>query len=436
MKNTRRFSRRSFIRRTAATACLAAVAPQIVPSSVLGADGQTAPSNRITVGFIGTGSHGVGWNLGPCLRHKDAQVVAVCDVDDGHLIRAKETVNERYQNEDCFATKDFREVLARKDIDAVMISTPDHWHTLISLFAIQAGKDVQCEKPTLTIHEGRVLTEAVRKHKKVFQTSTEDRSVVEYHRLAELVRNGRIGKLLRIEVILPKQPSGPGDATPQPVPARLDYEMWLGPAPLAPYTRDRVHFHFRWIWDYSGGIICDWGAHLFDTAQWANDTEHSGPVEVEGTGTHWKGGLYNTVKDYDVTYRYANGVVMTCKPGNPSIKFIGTDGWVGNTGWRGPVEASSKKILESEFGPNELHLYTNPKGEHDDFLQCVKSRKDPYFPVEIGHRVSTVCHLANVALKVGRKLKWDPAKEQFVGDDTANALLDRQRRDPWQLPKV
>jgi myo-inositol 2-dehydrogenase / D-chiro-inositol 1-dehydrogenase len=434
MHTQHRFSRRHFLRRTATTACLATVAPQLVPSSVLGAEGQTAPSSRITVGFIGTGGHGVGWNLGPYLRHKDAQVVAVCDVDNVNLIRARETVNERYQNESCFATKDFREVLARKDIDAVMISTPDHWHTLISLFAIQAGKDVQCEKPTLTIQEGRVLAQAVRKHKKVFQTSTEDRSVVEYHRLAELVRNGRIGKLQRIEVILPKQPNVPGDPTPQPVPAGLDWEMWLGPAPFAPYTKDRVHFNFRWIWDYSGGIICDWGAHLFDTAQWANDTEHSGPVEVEGTGTHWEGGLYNTVKDYDVTYRYANGVVMTCKPGNPSIKFIGSEGWVGNTGWRAPVQASSPKILESKIGPNDLHLYTNPKGEHDDFLQCVKSRKDPYFPVEIGHRVSTVCHLANIAIKVGRKLKWDPAQEQFIGDDAANALLDRKRRDPWQLP--
>ena len=194
-------------------------------------------------------------------------------------------MDERYGNEDCFATKDFREVLARKDIDAVMISTPDHWHTLISVMAIQAGKDVQCEKPTLTIDEGKILIEAVRKHKKVFQTSTEDRSVPEYHRMAELVRNGRIGKLQRIEVILPKQPNGPGDPTPQPVPPELDYDMWLGPAPYAPYTKDRVHFNFRWIWDYSGGIICDWGAHLFDTAQWANDTERSGPVEIEGTGT-------------------------------------------------------------------------------------------------------------------------------------------------------
>lgn len=436
MKNKPGLSRRSFIRRAAGTAGIAVGAPQMVSSAVLGAEGKTAPSNRITVGFIGTGSHGMGWNLGPYLRHKDAQIMAVCDVDEGHMMRAKETVNDRYQNEDCLGTKDFREVLARKDIDVVMISTPDHWHTLISLLAMQAGKDVQCEKPTLTIHEGRVLVEAVQKYKKVFQTSTEDRAVVEYHRMAELVRNGRIGKLQRIEVILPRQPTGPGVATPQPVPPRLDYEMWLGPAPFAPYTRDRVHFNFRWIEDYSGGIICDWGTHLFDTAQWANDTERSGPVEVEGTGTYWTGGLYNTVKEYDVTFRYANGVVMTCKPGDPSIKFIGTEGWVGNTGWRGPVQASSKAILDSKIEPNELHLYTNPKGEHDDFLQCVRSRKEPYFPAEIGHRVATVCHLANIAIKVGGKLRWDPVQERFIGNETANGMLDRKRRDPWQLPKV
>lgn len=431
-----RYSRRTFIERTAAATFMGAVAPQIIPSPVLGMGGATSPNNRITVGFIGTGDHGVNWNLGPYLRHKDAQVVAACDVDSNRLFRAQETINDRYKNEDCFTTKDFREILARKDIDAVMISTPDHWHTLISILALQAGKDVQCEKPTLTIDEGKLLIKAVRKHKKVFQTSTEDRAVPEYHRMAELVRNGRIGKLQRIEVILPQQPQQPGDPTPQPVPKELDYEMWLGPAPHAPYTRDRVHFNFRWIWDYSGGIICDWGAHLFDTAQWANDTELSGPVEVEGTGTHWTGGLYNTVKDYDIIYRYDNGVVMTCKPGTPSLKFIGTHGWVGNTGWRAPVQASSPEILNSKIGSGELHLYTNPKGEHDDFLQCVQSRKEPYFPVDIGHRVSTVCHLANIAIKLGHKLKWNPESEQFVGDEEANKLLDRPRRDPWQLPKV
>jgi predicted dehydrogenase len=304
---------------------------------------------------------------------------------------------------------------------------------LISVLAIRAGKDVQCEKPTLSIDEGRTLINTVRKHKKVFQTSTEDRAVPEYHRMAELVRNGRIGKLEKIEVILPKQPNVPGDPTPQPVPPELDYDMWLGPAPAAPYNKDRVHFNFRWIQDYSGGIICDWGAHLFDTAQWANNTEHSGPVEIEGSGNYWEGGLYNTVKDYDITYRYANGVVMTCKPGNPSIKFIGTEGWLGNVGWRGPVQASSDKILNSKIGPEELHLYTNPAGEHDDFLKCVRSREDPYFPVEIGHRVSTVCHLANIAIKLGRKLRWDPVKEEFVNDPDANALRSRPMRKPWTL---
>jgi len=358
----------------------------------------------------------------------------VCDVDDGHLRTAKKNVDVNYGNKDCATTKDFREVLARDDIDSVMISTPDHWHTLISVMAIRAGKDVQCEKPTLTIDEGKLLIDTVRKHKKVFQTSTEDRAVPVYHRMAELVRNGRIGKLQRIEVILPKQPGKPGDATPQPVPKGLDYDMWLGPAPEAPYNKDRVHFHFRWVSDYSGGIICDWGTHLFDTAQWGNDTERSGPVEIEGKGNRWSGGLYDTVKDYDVTYLYANGVTMTCKPGNPSIKFIGSDGWVGNTGWRAKLEASSKSILESKIGPEETKLFTNPAGEHRNFLDCVKSRKDPYFPVDIGHRVSSVCHLANIAIDRGVKLKWDPAKEIFIDDDRANEMRKvRPMRGDWSL---
>ncbi len=404
--------------------------PCLVPGSLLGAD---APSNKITIGFIGAGDHGTHWNLHRYLQLSAARVLMVCDVDGARMKRAKAMIDAQYDNEDCAMSKDFRDVLARKDIDAVMISTPDHWHTLISVLAARAGKDVQCEKPTLTIAEGRVLIDTIRKQGRVFQTSTEDRSVPEYHRIAELVRNKRIGKLQKIEVILPKQPTFPGDPTPQPVPPDFDWEMWLGPAPFAPYTKDRAHFNFRWIWDYSGGIICDWGAHLFDTAQWGNDTERTGPVEIEGTGTHWEGGLFNTVKDYDVTYRYENGVVMTCKPGNPSIKFIGTDGWVGNTGWRGKVEASSNEILNSVIGPNEIHLYTNTEGEHDDFLKCVKSRKDPYFPVDIGHRVSTVCHLANIAIRLGRKLKWDPKAERFINDEAANAMLSRPMRPPWKL---
>ena len=420
------YTRREFVHAGAA----AVVAPVIIPSRLLGAE---APSKKITVGFIGTGDHGTGWNLRRYVGLRDAQVLVVCDVDTERMQRAKQIVDEQYLNHDCAMTKDFREVLARSDIDAVMISTPDHWHTLISVLAARAGKDVQCEKPTLTIGEGKILVETIRRLGRVFQTSTEDRSVPVYHRMAELVRNGRIGKLRTIEVILPKQPDKPGDPTPQPVPPGLDWEMWLGPAPYAPYTKDRVHFNFRWIRDYSGGIICDWGAHLFDTAQWANDTERSGPVEVQGTGTYWEGGLYNTVKDYDVTYRYANGVIMTCRPGDPSLKFTGTEGWVGNRGWLGKLEASSKSILDSKIGPNELHLYTNPGGEHRDFLDCVKTRQDPYFPVDIGHRVSTVCHLANLAIQLGRKLRWDPRAERFENDPEADALLTRPLRSPWKL---
>jgi len=420
--------RRSFL----AGASAAAVAfPTIIPSRVLGAD---APGKKLSIGFIGVGGHGLGHNLRAYLTQQDARVTMVCDVDGQRLLRAQRTVDRHYGDESCRTTKDFREVLARDDIDAVMISTPDHWHTLMGVMAVRAGKDVQCEKPTLSIDEGKILIGEVRKHRKVYQTSTEDRAIPVYHRMAELVRNGRIGKLQRIEVILPKQPGHAGNPTPQPVPEDLDYDMWLGPAPEAPYTKDRVHFNFRWIEDYSGGIICDWGTHLFDTAQWANDTERSGPVEIEGTGTFWEGGLYDTVKDYDVTYRYENGVVMTCKPGNPSIKFIGADGWVGNTGWRGGLQASSPEIADSVVGPDETKLFTDPAGEHRNFLDCVKTREDPYFPVDIGHRVATVCHLANIAIKTGRKLKWDPEAEKFVGDDGANALCRmRPMRKPWSL---
>jgi len=433
--NPNPLSRRCFIRKAVATGALVA-APRIVPSSALGRDEHTAPSERITLGFIGIGQHGFDVNLRAYLRHKDAQVVAVCDVDHKRMLRAATYINRHYGNTGCRKFGDFRELIGRDDIDAVMISTPDHWHTQMSMMAMLAGKDVQCEKPTLTINEGKVLIHCVRKLGKVFQTSTEDRAIPVYHRMAELVRNGRIGKLRSIKVCLPQQPLRPGDPTPQRVPEHLDYEMWLGPAPHAPYTRDRVHHNFRWIEDYSGGIICDWGTHLFDTAQWANDTEHSGPVEVEGTGTYWSGGLFNTIKDYDVTFCYENGVTMNCKPGKPSIKFIGSEGWVGNSNWNGPLEASSKEILDSVIGPEEIRLYTNPAGEHDDFLKCVRSRKDPYFPVDIGHRVSTVCHLANIAIRLGRKLKWDPVPEEFTGDAAALALMDRPRRDPWQLPKV
>jgi predicted dehydrogenase len=433
MKN-KSMNRRRFLRRCTTTASVALAAPYVVPATVLGRAGAVVPSEIITVGFIGTGSHGIGRNLRMYLQQPDAKVLAVCDVDSDHMNKAKAMVDQKYGTRDCATTKDFREILDRKDIDAVMISTPDHWHVLMSVMAVRAGKDVQCEKPTLTIDEGKILVDTVRKHNKVFQTSTEDRSLPVYHRMAELVRNGRIGELQRIEVILPKQPVRPGDTTVKPVPSTLDWDMWLGPAPEAPYTPDGVHFNFRWIWAYSGGIICDWGTHLFDTAQWANDTERSGPVEIDGKGTFWEGGLYDTVKDYDVTFKYANGVVMTCKPGNPSIKFVGTDGFVGNQGWNSSrLLASSPAVIEPLESDKKVELFTNPAGEHRNFLDCVKSRQDPYFPVDIGHRVATICHLANISIKLGRPIKWDPDRETFPNDADATAMMTRQMRPPWSL---
>ncbi len=426
-------NRRSFLRSTAAAAGAAFAAPLYVPAEALGKNGKVAASERITIGCIGVGGHGTRRNLSSFLAQKDAQVLAVCDVDKNHLERGRDLTNKKYGNKDCATYGDFREVLARKDIDAVMISTPDHWHVLMSVLAVRAGKDVQCEKPTLTLDEGKILVKEVRNHDKVFQTSTEDRSIALYHRMAELVRNGRIGKLKTIRVKLPYQPGRPGDPTPQPVPKHLDWDMWLGPAPEAPYTKDRVHFHFRWISDYSGGIITDWGTHLFDTAQWANDTERSGPVKIEARGNYWTEGLYDTPKEYHIEYTYANGVKMICDHGGTSLRFEGTDGWIESPSWRAKLRASDPKILMSKIGKDETKLFTEPKGEHRNFLDCVKSRKDPYFPVDIGHRVSSICHLGDIALRLGRPLEWDPKAETFPKDEEARKKMSKPMRKPWSL---
>jgi len=426
-------NRRSFLK-TATGAVFGAVGfPYLVRSSALGKAGTVAASERITVGFIGTGGHGIAVNLKTFLGQPDAQAVAVCDVDPVNLKKAQDEVNKKYENTDCMTTQDFREILARPDIDAVMISTPDHWHVPISIAAIEAGKDVECEKPTLTIDEGRRLAEAVNRYGRVFQWSTEDRAVDVYHRMCELVRNGRIGKVHTIKVELPAGPGSPGNPKPMPVPPGFDYDMWLGPAPWAPYTKDRCHWNFRWISDYSGGMLTDWGAHLLDGAQWGNDTEHTGPVEVEGKGVYWTEGLYDTAKAFHLEYTYADGVKLIVDSGNPSLRFEGTDGWVGNRGWRAPLQASSPAILNSVIGPEETHLYTCPGGEQRNFLDCVKSRQACYFPPEIGQRCFTIAHIGNIAMTLGQKLRWDPDNEQFVDDAEANRMLKRAARSPWHL---
>jgi predicted dehydrogenase len=426
-------NRRRFLKQTGCVAVGGLSLPYLVSSSALGKAGTVAASERITVGFIGTGGHGIDMNLKSFLAQPDAQAVAVCDVDPVNLHKARNLVNTKYGNTDCMTTQDFREILARADIDAVMISTPDHWHVPISIAAAKAGKDVECEKPTLTVEEGRRLVQTTQRYGRVFQWSTEDRSVDVYHRMCELVRNGRIGKVHTIRVELPFGPDTPGNPEPMPVPEGFDYDMWLGPAPWAPYTRDRCHWNFRWIFDYSGGMLTDWGAHLLDGAQWGNDTEHTGPVEVEGQGVFCKGGLYDTAREYHLQYTYADGVRLFVDSGEPSLRFEGTEGWVGNRGWRAKLEASRPAILDSAIGPNDIHLYTCPGGEQRNFLDCVKSRQACYFPPEIGHRCFTIAHIGNIAMRLGRKLRWNPQEERFVNDDEANRMLRRAARSPWDI---
>jgi predicted dehydrogenase len=428
-----RIGRRAFLKQTVAAAAGGVALPYLVRPSALGHVGTVAASERITLGMIGTGGHGREMNLKTFLGQPDAHVVALCDVDREQREIARQMVSDKYGNQDCAVYNDFREVLARPDIDAVMISTPDHWHVPIAIAAAKAGKDVECEKPTLTIEEGRRLVETMNRYNRVFQWSTEDRAVDVYHRMCELVRNGRIGKVHTIKVGLPSGPDQPGNPMPMPVPDGFDYDMWVGPAPWAPYTKDRCHWNFRWIFDYSGGMLTDWGAHLLDGAQWGNDTEHTGPVEVEGTGVFWNDGLYNTAKEYHIEYTYADGVKLLVDSGEPSLRFEGADGWIGNTGWRAPLQAQPASILNSVIGPNEVHLFTCPQGEQRNFLDCVKSRHECYFPPEIGQRCFTIAHIGNIAMLTGKKLKWDPQAEQFTNNDEANRMLGRAMRSPWHL---
>lgn len=435
----RGITRRTFLNRVSSAAAAFAV-PYVLTSKALGAPGVAPASERVAVGFIGLGGHGIGRNLSSFLPQPDARVAALCDVDARCLERGRRITEQFLTDHDrademksIFLTGDWRRIVDRPDIDAVMVSTPDHWHCLISVAALRAGKDVICEKPTYNVYEGRVLADTVKRYAAVFQMSTEDRSLPVYHSMAEIVRNGRIGKLKRITVTLPNAPTSPGDPTPQPVPEGLDWDMWLGPAPWSPYCPDRVHFNFRYVSDYGAGILADWGAHLVDTVQWANDTERTGPIEVEGEGVRHTTGLYDTFYEYRLVYRYASGVELHINSGGTSLRFEGTDGWVGNASWCAPLEASDPDIINEPIGPDGVHLFTCPAGEHRNFLDCVKSRQDPYFPAEVGHRCCSVLHIGNIAMQLRRKLRWDPDKEVFPDDPLANRLLSRPMRAPWTL---
>ena len=445
-------TRRAFLK---ASAAAAVGAPYIVPSSVLGA---AAPSNRITMGCIGVGGMGTR-NLRAFLDSDDVQIVAVCDPvrasnEYEHWYRhgwegnwfgrepARKIVEAHYAERTgsadyrgCEAYVDFRKLLARGDIDAVTVVTPDHWHAPITVAAAGAGKDIYCEKPlSLNVADGRAMVDAVRRNAVVLQTGCHNRSNGRARLMCELVRNGRIGRLKRIEVrVGPNHRTAPPGAwDPMPVPDWLDYDMWLGPAPQAAYHKDRCLYKFRFILDYSGGNITNYGAHSIDLAQWANGADRTGPVEVEDLGGVFPAdGLFDVATDVRFRARYANGVEFVCRTGSPSVfvRFEGEDGWIS---FGGGFEASPASLLTETIGPDEIHLYRSDN-HHRDFIESVKARKDPAAPVEVGHRSASVCHLGNIAMMLRRKLTWDPVAERFPNDDEANRLLSKPMRSPWRI---
>ena len=447
-------TRRTFLRRTTAAAGAVVAAPLVVPARVLGADGTVAPSNRINMGFIGTGRQVFYANLPWHLASGETQVVALCDVDSWRMERAKAKVEDAYAAKapggtykGCATYGDFRDLLARKDIDAVMISTPDHWHAYMAIEAAKAGKDIALEKPiSLSVAEGRAIADAMKKHGRIFRTDTEVRAESRFLKLCQVVRNGRIGQVKRVLAGVPKDPPPlEQNPEPMPMPPELNYPMWLGSAPDQPYTEQRVHYpkagldysgknpgwmHIR---DYSQGMVLNWGTHILDIVQWALNTERTGPVSVEGQGHFPKGNLWDVLREFEVRYRYASGieVVYSNAEQRPFVRIEGTEGWIENTWFKDSFIASDEKLLQWKPGPNDVKfpLIT----EKQDFVNCIKNRKETMIPAEIGHRTASLCQIGHIAVQTGAKLEWNPETERFVGHDQANQLLTRPQRAPWKV---
>jgi myo-inositol 2-dehydrogenase/D-chiro-inositol 1-dehydrogenase len=452
-------SRRRFVKSSLTVAASALAFPTIVPSTVFG---KNAPSNKIHVGQIGCGRIGDTWDMPNILKHDVARMIAVCDLDSKRLAKAKKKVEDFYtkkQNgEPALTVKtygDYRELLRDPSIDAVAISTPDHWHSEPVIAAALAGKDIYVQKPlSMTLAEGRIVSDIVQARKRVFQIGSQQRSDYpwpQFRRACELVRNGRIGKIHTIRIGLPTDPAG--DEEPEmPVPPNLNYEMWLGCTPLAPYTEKRVHPQNSladrpgWlrIESYCLGMITGWGAHHVDIAHWGMDTELTGPIEAEGQAVFPKKGLWNVHGAYHVELKYANGVTMIIdNKFDNGVRFIGPEGWVfvSRGGAKAtasdpdktkgqPIAASDPKILESKIGPNDIHLYASAD-QHGDWLKSIQTRKSGATSPEVGHRSTSACEIAWIAMKLGRKLRWDPVKEVFLDDDQANALRSRPQRAPY-----
>ena len=413
--------RRRFLKASVATAGAIAM-PMFVPATVFGAN------ERIVTGHIGVGGQGRG-NLGRFIKNAGA----VCDVDQNHLAKAAKMVTDKGGK--CKTFTDYRELLDQPDIDAVVISTPDHWHALPTIHACQAGKDVYCEKPlSLTIGEGRAMVEAARAHSRVVQTGSQQRSADNFRTACELVRSGHIGKLKTVLVGIPG-PNHPGEPVPNSEPpAELDYEFWLGPAKYHPYNKKRVHYNFRFFRDYSGGQMTNWGAHHIDIAQWGMGTDDTGPIEITGEGTYHPQGWHEVTETCRITHRYANGVEMIVGQRQKDIPngttFIGSEGKIYVS--RGKLSSEPGEIVKNGRNEGDVKLYVSDN-HTQNFLDCIKSREKPICDVEIGHRSATICHLGNLAVQLGRKLQWDPEAEQFLNDEQANGELIRAYRSPWSL---
>jgi predicted dehydrogenase len=427
----KRTSRRSFLKSSA----VLAVSPWVLESPAFG---QAKDGPRI--GLVGCGGMGRGDAKN---ASRFGRVVALCDVDDARIAEAKK------QWPEAESVKDFRKLVTRKDVDVVICGTVDHWHALVSIAAMKAGKDVYCEKPlTLTIEEGQRMMRVANETKRILQTGSQQRSDKNFRLACELVRNKQIGKLKHVSVFLPAG-RREGPFKPSPVPEGFDWDLWLGPTPKVEYVKERTHVSFRYWWEYSGGTMTDWGAHHNDIALWAMGLERSGPVEIEGKPlVEMIPGGFSAYSEYDVKYTYADGVTHSCKSTKADtwsggvadkqgqrhgLKFEGSDGWIWVT--RGKIEASDPDLLTQPLPASAERLYTSD--DHmGNFFDCVRSRKQPVAEVEIGHRSASICHLGVLALRLGRTLKWDPAKEQFIGDEEASKYIAREMRKPWTFDSV
>ena len=421
-------SRRTFLTATAGFGLF-----NIVPSSVMGA---AAPSNKITMALIGAGGMGNG-DMRSFMALDDTHILAVCDVNSVKRQKAKATVDNAYGNRDCATYRDFRDVCMRDDIDAVIVATPDHWHAVIGIYAANCGKDIYGEKPfSHDLREGRELVKAVERNGRVWQTGSWQRSKGEMRRAVELVRNGHIGKIARVEVGLPGGGRGKPAVPGAQIPNGLDWDMWLGPAPERPFE-GVYDWDWRWVSDWGGGQLMDWIGHHGDIAQWGLDTDLSGPVFFEGTASDDREGIYDTPKSYRIECEYANGVKMTVANAGNDIS-MGTK-WIGENGqwvWvnRGRFNASTRLLRENKLEAGEIRLAS--PGHHREFIDCVKSRATTLTPAEVAHRSASIGHLCRVAIETHRKIAWDPVAERIKGDDAANRLLQRPLREPWTIDGV